>query len=307
MAQGHTVDYDIITAAETNGAVPVVRKITFADLKDAIRKGIDDFWAMPTHVVFLVLIYPIAGLIVGRAMFAYKMIPLLYPVAAGFAFIGPFLAIGLYELSRRRELGRDTSWRHALDFMYSRSMPSILGLGFLLLAIVILWISIAGSIFVANFGYQEPVSMGAFLADLLTTSPGHRVILVGNAIGLAFAILVLALSVVSFPLLLDRNVGLATALATSVNAVMQNPLVMVVWGLIVIAALVIGAIPFFMGLAIVVPVLGHATWHLYRKVVEPDQSLRPEFHPKPRRRRYAAEFPASLFVPSSDSDEDERQ
>lgn len=306
MAQGHTLDYDIITTAETHGAVPVVRSITFADLREAIAKGFDDFWAMPTHVVFLILIYPVAGLIIGRAMFNYEMVPLLYPLAAGLAFAGPFLAIGLYELSRRRELGRDTSWKHAFDFIHSPSLPSILGLGLLMLALGAVWITVAGSIFVASFGYREPVSLAAFVNDLLTTPQGHNVIIVGNLVGFVFAVVALSLSVVSFPLLLDRNVGLPTALATSIRAVIKNPLIMAAWGLIVVVSLILGAIPFFMGLAIVLPVLGHATWHLYRKVVEPDHSHRPEYHPRPRRRRYAAEFPASLFVPSSDKDEDEQ-
>lgn len=303
MAKGHTVEYDIITAAETDGAMPVVRSITFADLREVIERGIDDFLAMPTHVIFLVLIYPIAGLILGRTMFAFETVPLLYPIIVGLAFIGPFLAIGLYELSRRRELGRDTSWKHALDFIHSPSLPAILGLALLLLGLVAIWITIAGSVFVAYFGYREPASFGTFVRDLLTTPQGHNVIIVGNLIGLAFAIIVLSLSVVSFPLLLDRNVGLPTALATSVKAVIKNPVTMAAWGLIVVFSLVLGAIPFLMGLAIVVPVLGHATWHLYRKVVEPDESVRPQFRPRPRMRRYAAEFPASLFVPSSDKDE----
>lgn len=304
MAQSRSADYDIITTTEPHGAAPVVRSISPSDLSYAISKGIDDFWAMPTHVVFLCLIYPIVGIILGRAVFAYEMIPLLYPIAAGVAFIGPFAAIGLYELSRRREMGRDTSWRHMLDFVHSPSFPAIVGLGLLMLALVVVWISLAGAVFVASFGYIEPVSFSAFLKDLLTTKEGHNVILVGNAIGLVFAVLVLMLSVVSFPLLLDRHVGLPTALATSIKAVLKNPITMALWGLIVVAGLILGAIPFFMGLAIIVPVLGHATWHLYRRVVVPDRSHRPAYHPRPKRRRYAAEFPASLFVPSADRDDD---
>lgn len=296
--QSHNLQYDIITAAEPRGA-PVVRSVSVSDLREVISRGIDDFWAMPTHVVFLVLIYPVVGLILGRAMFAYEMVPLLYPIAAGFAFIGPFAAIGLYELSRRRELGRDTSWKHAFDVIHSPSFPAILGLGLLLLALVAVWIAIASSLFVANFGYREPLTVAAFVNDLLYTRPGHNVIIIGNAIGLVFAIIVLSLSVVSFPLLLDRNVGLSTALATSVRAVVGNPLTMALWGLIVLAGLFLGSIPFFMGLAVVIPVLGHATWHLYRKVIEPEESERPEYHPKAKGRRYAAEFPASVFVPSS--------
>jgi uncharacterized membrane protein len=124
-------------------------------------------------------------------------------------------------------------------------------------------------------------------------------ILVGNLVGAAFAVLAFALSVVSFPLLLDRNVGVGAAIATSAKAILRNPVAMVAWGLIVAAGLLIGSLPVFLGLAVVMPVLGHATWHLYRRVVEPDTGPRPEFHPREKGRRYAADFPSSLFAPIS--------
>jgi uncharacterized membrane protein len=134
---------------------------------------------------------------------------------------------------------------------------------------------------------------------VLTTPEGYRLIVVGNAVGFIFAVVAFALSAVSFPLLLDRHVGVAAAIVTSVRAVLKNPVTMAAWGLLVAVALAIGSLPFFIGLAVVMPVLGHATWHLYRKVVEPDEGSRPEFHPVPKGRRYAADFPAALFAPSS--------
>ena len=288
--------HDIITAAEPIGDLPKVRTITPADLRDVLAKGWDDFRAMPTHVVFLSLIYPIIGILLGRAMFGLDLIPLLYPIATGFALVGPFAAIGLYELSRRREMGMDTSWRHAFDIVHSPSFPSILALGLLLLVIFCVWIGIAHAIYVANFGFREPASLTAFAGTVLTTPAGHTMIVLGNLIGLGFAIVAFSLSVVSFPLLLDRNVGVAAAVTTSLEVVMANPAVMAMWGLIVAAGLFIGSLPLFVGLAVVMPVLGHSTWHLYRKVVEPDLNPRPEFNPRPKGRRYAADFPASLFT-----------
>lgn len=282
--------------------LPVVRSIGLRDLGHALSKGWDDFRAMPTHVIFLSLIYPIAGIALWRATFGYDVVPLLYPLAAGFALIGPFAAIGLYELSRRRELGLDTSWKHAFDIVHSPSIWSIAALGLFLLALFGVWLAVANGIYVANFGYRQPTSLQEFADMVLRTPQGHNMIVVGNAVGFLFALAAFALSAVSFPLLLDRNVGVHVAIATSVAAILKNPVIMAIWGVIIAVALFLGSLPVFFGLAIVMPVLGHATWHLYRRVVEPDTSPRPEYHPKPRARRYAADFPSSLFAPLSRKD-----
>jgi uncharacterized membrane protein len=168
--------------------------------------------------------------------------------------------------------------------------------------IFFVWIATARAIYVANFGYASPASISQFAHDVLFTRAGWTLILVGNFVGFLFAVVALAISVVSFPLLLDRDVGAAVALLTSVRVVLANPLTMALWGLIVALALLIGSLPFFVGLAIVVPVLGHATWHLYRRVVEPDDSDRPRFlEPTPKAPRYAADFPASLFPSKRES------
>ena len=288
--------YDVIAPTEPAHAMPVVRTIGLADLKDALAKGLDDFRAMPTHVVFLCLIYPIVGLMLGRAALGFELLPLLYPLASGFALIGPFAAIGLYELSRRREEGMDTSWKHAFDVVHSPSVRSIAALGLVLVLLFVIWVAVAHTIYVANFGYREPDSLVKFTQTVLTTQEGRNLFLIGNTVGFLFAVLAFSLSVVSFPLLLDRNIGFAGAILTSMKVVAANPVTMAAWGLIVTAGLVIGSLPFFVGLAVVMPVLGHATWHLYRKAVEPDTSPRPEYRPRPKGKRYAADFPSSLFA-----------
>lgn len=274
---------------------PTIRRIGVADLFDALRKGLDDFTAMPSHVVFLSLIYPIVGLFFGRLALGYDMLPLVFPLVAGFALIGPVAAIGLYELSRRREKGLPASWRQAFGVLRSRSLPAIVTLGSLLLAIFAAWLVTAQMIYSANFGNLPPVSLSSFAHDVVYTQAGWNMILAGNAAGFLFAVVVFAISVVSFPLLIDRDVGFAAAVATSVNAVIANPGTMVLWAIIVVALLVIGSLPFLLGLTIVVPVLGHATWHLYRKVVEPGAGPRPGHRARHKGRRYAADFPAVLF------------
>jgi uncharacterized membrane protein len=285
-----------LVGGEAAAGPPVVRKIGLTDIKDALALGISDFAAMPTHAVFLCLIYPIVGLILARVIVGYDVLSLLFPLAAGFALLGPFAAIGLYELSRQREQGRDPSWRDAFDVLHSPSRGAIGALGFLLLVIFFIWVAVAQAVYIANFGYEAAASIPDFFHQVFTTRAGRMLILVGNGIGFLFALAVLILSVVSFPLLLDRDVGAVEAVLTSVRAVAANPVPMAIWGLIVAGLLLIGALPFFVGLAVVVPILGHATWHLYRKLVMPDPAH--ENHPIPPKahgRRYAAQFPASLF------------
>ena len=286
-----------LMGAELTPGSPVIRTISVMDLKDVLARGMSDFSAMPTHVVFLCLIYPIVGLILARVSFGYDVLSLLFPLAAGFALIGPFAAIGLYELSRQREQGLDISWEDAFDVLHSPSRDAIAALGFLLLAIFMFWLAVAQAIYIETIGYEPAASIPNFVRQVFTTPAGWMLIVVGNGIGFLFALAVLILSVVSFPLLLDRDVGAVEAVLTSVRAVAANPLPMAVWGLIVAGLLVIGSLPFFLGLAVVVPVLGHSTWHLYRKVVKPDPNAHHE-HPHPpksRRRHYAAQFPAALF------------
>ncbi len=192
-------------------------------------------------------------------------------------------------------MGLDVSVTDALDVVHSPSIGAIVALGVLLMVIFLVWVATAHAIYVANFGYAAPASIGQFVQDVLTTRAGWNLILVGNGVGFLFAAAVLTISVVSFPLLLDRDAGAAVAVMTSIRAVLANPVTMALWGLIVAALLLIGSVPLFLGLAVVLPVLGHATWHLYRKVVEPDPDPRPEYRPRPKGPRYAADFPAVLF------------
>jgi uncharacterized membrane protein len=290
MAQAH-----ILVGEESSHEHLAVRQIGVADLKDALAKGWNDFQAMPSHALFLCVIYPVIGMGLAGLTFGYALVPLFYPLAAGFALIGPLAAILLYELSRRREAGEAVSAGDAFKVVHSPSMGAITALGALLMLLFLVWVATAHAIYVANFGYAAPASMSQFLSDVFTTRAGWNLILIGNCVGFLFAVAALVVSVVSFPLLLDRDVGAAVALATSARAVLANPGIMALWGLIVAVLLFLGSLPVFLGLPVVLPVLGHATWHLYRKVVEPDPSPRPPYRPQPRRPRHAADFPAVLF------------
>jgi uncharacterized membrane protein len=232
-----------------------------------LAKGFDDFKAMPTFALFLVSIYPIIGLILFRVVFESDLLPLAFPLIAGFTLIGPFAAIGLYELSRLREQGLGISWQ-AMKLHRTASWDAIVTLGIVLTAIFFTWLGAAQAIYYLIFGSAVPGSIAEFAHQVFTTSAGWTLIFVGCGVGFVFAAVVLTISVVSFPMLLDQNVSAETAVWTSVRAVFANPMTMAMWGLVVVGGLAIGSLPFLVGLAIVLPVLGHSTWHLYRKVVE---------------------------------------
>jgi uncharacterized membrane protein len=274
---------------------PIIRTIGLSDLHRALRLGWEDFKAVPSHAVILCVIYPVLGLMLARAVFGYSVLPLLFPIAAGFALIGPFAALGLYELSRRRERGEEPSAWDALDVLRSPSFGAMLGLGTLLLALFVTWVATAQAIYVAVFGYGGAPSFDEFIHRVLTTPQGWWLIVVGCGVGFLFALVALCIAVVSFPLMLDRNAGALEAMATSLRVVGRNPLTMAAWGLIVAGLLVVGSVPLFLGLTVVIPLLGHATWHLYREAVAIDPNARPIPPRPPRERRPAADFPANLF------------
>jgi uncharacterized membrane protein len=250
-------------------ARPEVRKLASADLRDALREGFGDFAAVRMDVVFIAVVYPLAGLVLAALAARYELLPMVFPLLSGFALVGPLAAVGLYEISRRREAGEPVSWMTALAVFRSPALPAILTMGLILVALLVLWLATAYQISLLAFADAPPVTLRSFLNEVFATEAGWRMIAVGLAVGFLFAVVALAVSVVSFPLLLDRNVDLDVAIATSLRVVAENPRVMALWGLIVTGALVLGSLPALTGLVVVLPVLGHASWRLYRKAVGP--------------------------------------
>src|SRR5438876_6383440 len=211
----------------------VVRKIGLSDLSDALRLGLEDFKAVPSHAIILCVMYPVLGVVLFRMVLGYSVLPLLFPLAAGFALVGPFAALGLYELSRRRQRGEEAAAWDAVHVLRAPSFGAMLELGILLLVLFVTWIAAADAIYIATFGHAPAASIPDFATRILMTPEGWSVLIGGCGVGFLFAIVALCVSVVSFPLMLDRHATAIDAILTSLRAVMMNPVAMAGWGLIV--------------------------------------------------------------------------
>lgn len=249
------------------GADPVIRTLTTDDLRMALRKGWDDLSAFRSDVVFVCLLYPVIGGLLAAIAVQGNFVQLLFPVLSGFALTGPVAAVGLYEMSRRREKAQPVNWLAYIDVLKSPKFGGVVILALIHVVVFLVWIMVANLIYDATLGPDAPVSLTAFVTDVLTTSAGWAMTVVGVGVGFLFAVAVLAISVVSFPLFLDRDVSLPTAVVASIRVAQHNPRVIGLWGLIVAVFLALGSIPALLGLVIALPLLGHATWHLYRAAV----------------------------------------
>jgi uncharacterized membrane protein len=246
---------------------PEIRRISQADLNWALAHGWKDFKAKRGDVIVLALIYPLVGLVAAAWALNARLLPMLFPIIAGLSILGPAVASGFYELARRREARLPSSWVHFLDPLNGRSRASLAVLTVGLLVIFAAWLGVAQLIYAATLGGYQPAGPSEFIARVFTTPEGWSLIAFGMLAGLAFACLTLTVTLVAFPMVVDKAVDPVTAVATSIRAVTQNPKAAASWGLRVAALLALGCVPLLIGLAVVLPVLGYATWHLYTRLV----------------------------------------
>ncbi len=246
--------------------IPELRRIDPGAGPECLLQGLRDFSEAPKYGLFFGGIYALGGWLVVGLLFLLSMPYLAYPAALGFAFIAPFIAAGIYEVSRRLEANQPLSWDVVLGTVWKQKgrdlgwMALVTGFAFFI------WVDYAAIIFLLFFGLKE-LELATFLQALTSTANGFYFILFGNLAGAVMAVIVFSITAISFPLLLDREIDFATAMTTSVKAVFLNPLPMAIWAVIIALCLLCALITFFVALPLILPVLGHGTWHMYRKVV----------------------------------------
>ncbi len=258
-------------AADSAAREIPVRTLSSRDLNLSLREGWKDFLSMRGDLIFVGLLYPLIGAVTAAVALGSNFLQLFFPIAAGISLLGPIVAVGFYEMARREEAGLHSNWSHFFDVVKRPSADGLGAVAALLVLIFALWMAAAQGLYAVLWGMtgMSPMdSIGAFLSRLFTTPEGWALIIIGNLIGAGFAVLVLAISVVSLPMLVDCNIEARTAVGTSIRAFRANKRMMIRWGFTIAVLLVLGSIPLFIGLAVVLPWLGYSTWHLYTHVVD---------------------------------------
>lgn len=260
---------------ETNSGLPAnglpkVRQINFSDLADVLAKGWHDYRRAPLFGIFFGSIYALGGIVLVAALFEFDLAWMAYPLVIGFALIGPFVATGLYEVSRRLESGQQLKWSQVLSIVWHQHRRELGWMAFVMLFIFWIWMYQIRTLVAVFFGFDGFASFDGFVEAVFTTSNGWTFLAVGHLVGALISLVLFTITVVSCPILLERDIDFVTAMITSVRSVLASPLVMIAWGMFVVVSVIVSSIPGFLGMMIVMPVLGHATWHLYKRVVEPE-------------------------------------
>lgn len=249
--------------------MPHLNKIGFADIGEALAQGINDFRQAPAFGLFFGGVFALSGLIIVASVLWLGMPWMIYPFAIGFPLIGPFAAVGLYEVSRRRERGEPLVWSEVLSVIWRQRSREFSWMAFVSLFIFWIWIYQVRLLIAIILGFKASTSLDRFFEVLVTTQEGVLFLIVGHIIGAMLALVLYSVTVVSLPFLLERSTDFITAIVTSIRAVFTSPVPMLVFGVCVTILIIVASLPLFIGFLVVLPVLGHATWHLYRRIVPP--------------------------------------
>jgi uncharacterized membrane protein len=253
---------------------PVVRAVTVSEIVESLAEGLRDFQSAPVYGLTFGALHAAGGILIVLSVSALGAGYLAYPLAAGFALIGPFVAVGLYEVSRRRETSQPLSWSAVIGTIVAQGRRELGWMAFVTVFIFVIWMYQVRLLIALMLGLKSFASLRDFLLVITTTPEGWIFLIVGHLMGAALSLVLFSLTVVSFPLLLDRDIDFVTAMITSVRAVVASPGPMIGWAAVVVILMIVACLPAFLGLLVVLPVLGHATWHLYRRIV-PQESEPP--------------------------------
>jgi len=252
----------------TSPPMPVVQKIHLSDLAAVLGQGTRDFLRAPQFGLAIAGLFVLGGIVIYLQLTVMQSNWLILPVAIGFPLIGPFVVVGLYEVSHQIGLGNKPDWNRVLHRIFSQKDRQIPSIAFVVTFFFGIWFFLAHLVFALFFGIGAITSTAASY-DFLLSAKGLEMLAIGSAVGGVLALVLFSISVVSIPLLVDREVDFVTGMIVSVHAVMQNPFVMLCWAAFVGVATIIAMLPYFLGLLVVLPILGHATWHLYRRLIAP--------------------------------------
>jgi uncharacterized membrane protein len=262
-----TGDTSLLSASRPASARITIRKIGLPDLNDALRRGFEDWRACRSEVLVLAFIVPVAAVLFGAVSAAPTLLPFLFPICAGLALVGPMLSLWFAALSRSREQGGVPSAETAAAVFDSPRLNTLQSLCFITVVMFLAWLVVAGVVYNATLGQSGPAGGYGFFLSALTTPAGWEMIALGYVTGALFALFALGVGLVSFPLALDRDVTVTQALSAGLQALLRNPVPMLAWGVIVTVLMILGTLPALLGLSVALPVLGHATWHMYRRLV----------------------------------------
>ena len=249
--------------------VPEIAELDFSDLKVALGKGWSDFRKAPIYGIIFGAIFAALGVVLYLQFVVWQSDISIVPLAAGFPLIGPFVAVGMYEVSRLIEREESVNWMSVMQAIYAERKRQIPSIAFVVLFIFLIWVYMAHLVFALSFGLK-PLTNVMTSTDILLTKEGITMLLMGSVVGGFLSFVLFSITVVGIPLLVDREIDVVTAMITSFSLVLNNMVVMLAWGVIVALLLLVAMIPMFIGLIVVLPVLGHATWHLYKLAILPE-------------------------------------
>lgn len=249
-------------------AMPIVKTITWQDIAVSLREGLMDFIKAPQYGLLFGAIFAGGGLAILAILTYLDALWMTLPIAIGFPLIGPFAAAGLYEVSRRLQANKKLTWLGVMVTVFQQRERQMGWMAFVVLFIFWIWIYQVRILIALFIGFNTPSTLNGFIEVVLTTQAGLLFLATGTVVGAVLALFLFAATVIAMPLLLDTEIDFVSAMITSFKSVTKNLVPMLIWGILVTLLAIIAMAPAFLGLIIVFPILGHATWHLYTKTIE---------------------------------------